>query len=795
MRDGIKKFICIHGHFYQPPRENAWLEEIQNQPSAVPFPNWNERINYECYAPNRAARILDDHGKILSIVNNYEKISFNIGPTLMSWLEEHDISTYREIIEADKRSVEANNGHGNALAQVYNHVIMPLASRAEKELQVHWGIKDFERRYGRRPEGMWLSETAVDTETLEILQRAGILFTVLAPRQAEAIRSPDGAWHTVDEATLDTTRAYQVVLPGGGKIAVFFYNGAVSQKVAFNGLLNDGADFARTLIKETENINTQGLVHIATDGESYGHHHRFGEMALASCILNIEKEDDISLTNYGNYLALFPPEAEVRIRENSSWSCYHGVERWRADCGCNTGEHAGWNQQYRKPLRDALDWLRARLTDLYYQEGKVFKDAHQALLDYIEVILNRDETYVKHFLSTHLKDASGGQSMTAALKLLEMMRHASLMYTSCGWFFDEISGLETTQILQYARRAITHAEYFGLYPEEGFRMRLELCPSNLPEYHDGRKVYEEKVIPSEIRLEQVAMHISVLSIFERIPSQLTLYKFFASHVTFKREVHEQNQLVIGHSVMKSVLTWAEFEYSFCVIYLGEIHIVGYLKPGGEKDDFSTFIEHIRVLFRKGALPELINHLHTYFGAEKFGFNNLFQDEKVNLLRIISKQNIKTAVESFRNIYNSNFNILQEMSATGFPISKGYLAIVSFVINADIMDELSVRGNLNFDKLEKMTADLIKWNVGVEDEERLAFLGEKQVFDQIRLYGQNKNNPIHLEQISRLLDWVNRLNLPINLWQSQNEFYEILKSEQGNGKKEQLQIVSDQLQFS
>jgi alpha-amylase/alpha-mannosidase (GH57 family) len=211
----IKKYICIHGHFYQPPRENAWLNEIQSQPSAAPFTNWNERICYECYAPNSAARILDSNQKILKIVNNYEKISFNIGPTLMSWLEEHQSSVYKEIIEADKLSVKANNGHGNAIAQIYNHLIMPLANDLEKEIQVHWGIKDFEFRYGRKPEGMWLSETAVNTSTLQYLSEAGILFTILAPRQIESIRNPSGEWIPFDESSIDTHQSYKVILPNG----------------------------------------------------------------------------------------------------------------------------------------------------------------------------------------------------------------------------------------------------------------------------------------------------------------------------------------------------------------------------------------------------------------------------------------------------------------------------------------------------------------------------------------------------------------------------------------------------
>ncbi|MFZ1229543.1 MAG: DUF3536 domain-containing protein [Saprospiraceae bacterium] len=770
------KYICIHGHFYQPPRENAWLEEIQNQVSAAPFNNWNERINYECYAPNRAARILNNSGQIREIVNNYENISFNIGPTLISWMEENDMPSYMEIIEADKRSVKSNNGHGNAIAQIYNHIIMPLANAEDKLTQVKWGIYDFESRFGRKPEGMWLSETAVDTATLEVLSSEGILFTILAPRQLAAIRKMgENDWVDINESNIDTTHPYKVLLPSGNQISIFFYDGVISQKVAFDGILNDGEVFANAFIQAGENASDNALINIATDGESYGHHHHYGEMALSSCIEHINKNPNFIITNYGNYLALFPPTFEARIHENSSWSCYHGVERWRSDCGCNTGGHPGWNQQYRKPLRDGLNWLRDELTKVFLSKGTaIFKDLMAAKHDYISVVLNRNTTFVKNFLQKHLKEAFEEELGMNALKLLEMERHANLMFTSCGWFFDEISGLETVQILQYARRAVTHAEYFGATIEHDFRKKLELIPSNLPEFENGRHVYESMVLTSEIRLEQVAMHISVLSIFERVPSEMNLYKFFATNEVFKRESHEPNQLVIGSATMKSTLTWATLNYSFGVLYLGQTHIVGYIKNGKNQLDFNDFMDKVRNLFKNDDLPELINQMHSYFGAERFGFSNLFQDEKINLLKIISKKNLKTAVESFREIYNSNFNILHEMSLTGFPISSGYAAIVAFVLNADLMDELSLKKTINFEKLMSITVMMQKWEVKPEDPERLGLLAEKHIYQQLRLFEQNKN-PTQLENISKILDWVNILSIPINLWQSQNEFYEIIKS--------------------
>ena len=344
------KFICIHGHFYQPPRENAWLEVIELQDSAHPYHDWNERISAECYGPNTASRILDKKGVIKNILNNYSRISFNFGPTLLSWMEINEKETYEAILLADKESAEQFGGHGSAIAQVYNHLIMPLANRRDKETQIIWGIRDFESRFKRKPEGVWLAETAVDTETLELLAEHNIKFTILAPRQAKATRRLEGEWTPVSDQTVDTRKAYHCNLPSGKQIALFFYDGSISQSVAFNGLLNDGKRFADDLLSSfNETDSGQQLVHVATDGETYGHHHKHGEMALAFCLNQIDKDLCVGLTNYAQFLELFPINEEAQIIEDSSWSCVHGIERWRSDCGCNSGGHPGWHQRWRKP--------------------------------------------------------------------------------------------------------------------------------------------------------------------------------------------------------------------------------------------------------------------------------------------------------------------------------------------------------------------------------------------------------------------------------------------------------------
>ncbi|HKP87794.1 MAG TPA: DUF3536 domain-containing protein, partial [Blastocatellia bacterium] len=398
----MNRYVCIHGHFYQPPRENPWLEEVELQDSAYPYHDWNERITAECYAPNAASRILSADKKIVGIVNNYSKISFNFGPTLLSWMQRHTPDVHDAIIEADRESRRNFSGHGSAIAQVYNHMIMPLANARDKRTQVIWGITDFEHRFGRRPEGMWLAETAVDTETLEVLAEQEILFTILAPRQAGRVRRIGKRWRDVSGSRVDPRMPYLCRLPSGKTINLFFYDGPISQDIAFGGLLASGETFASRLLGTfVADRQEPQLVHIATDGETYGHHHRFGEMALSYCLHHIESNDLAKLTVYGEYLEKFPPTHEVEIIENTSWSCAHGVARWGSNCGCNTGR-AGWSQEWRAPLRQALDWLRDELATVYEKTvSEHLRDPWQARNDYLNIILDRGLENVAAFFSRY----------------------------------------------------------------------------------------------------------------------------------------------------------------------------------------------------------------------------------------------------------------------------------------------------------------------------------------------------------------------------------------------------------
>jgi alpha-amylase/alpha-mannosidase (GH57 family) len=462
------KFVCIHCHFYQPPRENPWLEQIELQDSAYPYHDWNARISAECYGPNLAARILDNEQRITRIVNNYSKISFNFGPTLLSWAEEHSPDLYRGLQEADKQSQRNFSGHGSATAQAYNHMILPLANSRDKKTQIRWGFEDFVRRFGRLPEGMWLPETAVDLESLDLMAQAGVQYTILAPHQAKAMRplgDSGAAWQDATGAKIDPTRCYSLTTPSGRTINIFFYDGPVSQAVAFEKLLDNGEKFANRLLGALPTAPSgPQLVHIATDGETYGHHHRHGEMALAYALEHIENKKLAKLTNYGEFLERNPPQWEAQIYENTAWSCVHGVERWRSNCGCNSGR-LGWTQEWRKPLREALDWLRDEVAPLFEKSAaKYVRDPWAARDAYISVVLDRSPAARERFGEEHFARKLGDDEQVSVWKLMEMQRHAMLMYTSCGWFFDDLSGIETIQVIQYAGRVVQLAEQLLMFP-------------------------------------------------------------------------------------------------------------------------------------------------------------------------------------------------------------------------------------------------------------------------------------------------------------------------------------------
>ena len=486
------RHFCIHGHFYQPPREDPWLGRILIEPSAAPMRHWNERIVAESYGPMGWAHRIGGDGRISEICNCYEWISFNVGPTLLHWLERNEPGVYARILEADAASLK-RWGHGNAIAQIYHHVIMPLASPLDKQLEVSWAVSDFEKRFGRKPEGMWLAESAVDAATLQVLADAGIAFVILSPHQAREVVGPDGVTTPVFGGNFDVTRPYRVELPSGASMAVFFYHGALSQAVAFDRLLENGENFWNRINAGAGG----GLLTLATDGETYGHHFRFGEMALAYVLAQgREERNGLGLTNPGAYLAANVPTHRAVLHEPSSWSCAHGVERWRSDCGCKDGGHPDWNQRWRSPLRKALADAKAALDEHFYGKGKsCFTDPRAALIQYGRVLADNGagEAYAKEFISG---DAAAANT---AWKLLTMQEQALAAFASCAWFFDDISRIEPVNAMTFMWRAMELAlQTGGPDLRDGFRGTLAGAVSNKPEEGTGADILRNRVLPRQM---------------------------------------------------------------------------------------------------------------------------------------------------------------------------------------------------------------------------------------------------------------------------------------------------------
>ncbi len=769
-----ERFICIHGHFYQPPRENPWLESVEIQESARPFHDWNERVLAECYSPNAASRILEGDGKIREIVNNYASISFNFGPTLLTWIEQASPAVYQSILEADKIGRERFNGHGPAIAQVYNHLIMPLASRRDKEAQVLWGIEDFEKRFGRKPEGMWLSETAVNIESLEVLAENDIRFVILAPHQAKRVRHPGSQeWFSVEGSRIDPTVPYWCNLPTGRKIAIFFYDGPVSQELAFGNLLENGDRFKDRLMNLfPPDDDVPRLVHIATDGETYGHHHFKSEMALAYCLHLIEATGQAQLTVYGDFLERFPPKGEVEIIENSSWSCVHGIERWRSDCGCNSGMHQGWDQKWRAPLRESLDWLKERLDDLFQASGKgLFKDPWAARNAYISIILNRSEDNIMRFL----REVSGRELNTeerlVSLRLLEMQRHAMLMFTSCGWFFDEISGIEGTQVLRYAARAIQLAEELGVHLEKEFQERLASVPTNIEEYRNGGQIYELFVKPSRIDLMRVAAHYAIFALFQEDLQRININRFSVNVDRFKLFKKQSARMAVGRARFISVITLEEKVMSFGAIHLGEHNVACGLREFLSDAAFEEMERELSEAFNRGETFDLVLLLDRHFGNHNFSLWHLFRDQQWQVLGTLFEKELEDIWRKSREEWGKQSSLIRFAREVRMPLPRPLRASLEMTFNHDILSCLTEA----FPNLEKL-GEAISTMKDLEleyDAETISVAAGAKILALLQ-EAPLPWNPDFLHKLRMLVNTLNETEIDIDLWMAQNLVFECWK---------------------
>lgn len=777
-----EKDVCIHGHFYQPPRENPWLEEVEIQESAYPYHDWNERVTAECYAPNSVSRIMDNQWRIIGLVNNYSKISFNFGPTLLYWLVNHSPDVYQSILDADNESSKTFSGHGSAIAQVYNHMIMPLANRRDKNTQVKWAIADFKIRFKRLPEGMWLPETAVDTETLEVLAENNIKFTILSPHQAAKIKKiGENEWTDVSDDRIEPRRVYICKLPSGKSINLFFYDKRTAIDIAFGSLLENGEAFAKRLNDAFNDSSEENrLVSVASDGELYGHHHPHGDMTLAYCLYYLSANNLAKITNFGEFLEKNPAQYEVQIVENSSWSCAHGVERWRSDCGDNTGTKPGWKQTWRKPLRDAMNWLRDQLAQPFENgAGEYLQNPWQARDRYIDVILDRSPENMEHFMSELAIRSLNNDQKRRVIKLLEMQRQVMLIFTSCGWFFDEISGIETVQVMMYAARAIQLAnELLGLNLEADYLKMLQEAQSNIPEFGNGAKVYEMFVKPSAIDLVQVAAQYTMLSLFSREkqsmikkqPEERKQCCFTIIEEEMVKREKGDKRLSICKLRVHSDVTWDEETASCVALWLGNENVVCGARSNVSENDYESMKREILPAFEKGPDASTVVLMTKFFGEKTYTLKNMFKDDRQQIINFIVQGSLKKAEELFETVYKEDAVTMQFMNDLRMPLPRAFRAAANVVVNADITRRLSSE-KIDIEALSQIVSDA-RLRGAEFDTELLGVKACDRIATELQDIQKVPADVKRIEDIEKLVRLVRSMPLKLDFWKSQNTAFKL-----------------------
>ena len=798
-------FVAIHGHFYQPPRENPWLEIIETEESAHPFHDWNERISFECYRPNAYARTLDNRGKILDIINNYSSISFNFGPTLLPWLEKNFPSVYEKILEADRESLK-KLGHGNAIAQIYDHLIMPLAIDRDKETEVLWGMADFEKRFHRKPEAMWLPETAVNTSTLRVLVKYGMSFLILSPFQALRV-SPFGGkkWTDVSQGRIDTTQPYRCFIKdsSGRKlldrfIDIFFYNGTISKEIAFGDLLRDGNAFISRFTQfNQESKGRPQLIHIATDGETYGHHKKFGDMALAYALDKGFPSRGLEVINYGAFLKRFPPVYEVEIDEGpkgegTSWSCAHGVGRWKEDCGCSTGGRPGWNQKWRKPLREALDLLRDELRLVFEKEGqKIFKDAWEARNGYIEIILDRSSRRIKSFFERYgLKDIHEKERIRG-LKLLEMQRHALQMYTSCGWFFADLAGLETIIVLQRAARAIQLGEELtGQGIEEKFVQLLSEAKSNLPEMGKGDQVYQHLVKPRRVTTHNVVNHFAISSLFDGGDGEKRIFSYRVEKIHYEKLGNEEALLVMGQVRVTSDIIPEPKEFLFGLIPSEKEVFRTWVSERNGDLRFDVLKEKAREGFGKGR-EEMAKVLTMLLGSEIFTIQDTFKEERQAIFQKLIQKEFEEHCQIYADLFDRTKQVVEALSREGLEIPFEIRVAAEVTLSDRLFKEMkglkrNFKETIGRKRIDQIVEKAKEHGYHLRKEKSLSVLNEI-LMEKLNVLQESKGSDLsrqseQVEEVMQLLDSAKKWDFEISLGEAQNLMGQMLEECFGNLEK-------------
>ena len=805
-------YLVIHGHFYQPPRENPWTQHIPFQESAAPYHNWNERITSECYNPNTRSRVIDSTGKISSVVNNFAHINFNIGPTLFSWIEKYHPETYRRIREADRKSCEKYGGHGNAIAQVYNHIILPLANTRDKLTQIRWAKHEFWHRYGRKPESIWLAETAVNQETVECLINEGIKYIILSPTQAQEVRKiGEQDWSDVNQNSIDTTQSYRIFSeassqssthgkrrfkkrwyrslvpfstrqlhyrdklklnyrniylrkthnpdiflkkrkfrqrkPQARYLDVFFYDGQLSTEISFHHLLRDASAFARRLHETSwKSSAPHVLIHVSTDGEIYGHHEPFADMCLAYAIQKEFPALGIEMTNYGSYLERYPSTMEVALKrggetdEGTAWSCSHGVGRWYRDCGCSIGNVAEWNQQWRTPLRKGFDVLRDTLAEMFeYFLRDLLHSPWKAWDQYIECLLNPVDEAIDSFLEKHQKRPLNEIEQSLVLRLMEAQKYSMYTYTSCGWFFDDVSGIEVVQNMRYAARAIQLVEdlflqrischpdpkskaWFASQSLEALMLtEFEHAHSNIPEAGTAKDIYLHYAKPDMYTPERAANQWLLEKLFERVfhrasiasaltasGSQIYIYTLYSiiweinrhsmspiSSGPLSGELEDdltqgghgvqQNTLCSGEVQVCDMTTRQTWKLLFITFMKRSDQPVSYIKRMRQEGDRKTFQSFLAPYISQQnqafliSLQQFEQDLHKE-GFTAYGLSDLYEEDRERLFYIMVQRGAQRLEQHLQSIYEESRKFLAGLATLRIGIPPELRTAIEFSLS-------------------------------------------------------------------------------------------------------------------
>jgi alpha-amylase/alpha-mannosidase (GH57 family) len=686
--------LVIHGHFYQPPRENPWTEVIEPEPSAQPFHDWNERIYQECYRANGNARIVSSGGRMEAIENNYLFLSFNFGPTLLSWMQLQHPRGFERIMEADKESVALRGGHGNAIAQGYNHCILPLCNERDCVTQIRWGLREFRHRYGREAESMWLPETACNDAVLGRCIDEGLRYIILAPSQCGRVRPIGGKeWTLTEGGNVDPGRAYRYThKDGSGRtIVLFFYDGPIARSLAFGEGLRSSQELIG-VISRAEKGDTR-IVNVATDGESYGHHTKWGDRTLAYALKHEASAQDYLITNYGEYLDRCPPVWEAEIKsgpdgEGTAWSCAHGVGRWIRDCGCQTGAKEGWNQAWRTPLRKALDELRDYAVTCF-EEGasSLLRNPWAARNEFIAVLLDPSHDSRSRFLALHAARPLSEAEQVRALAMLDMQRQAMLMYTSCGWFFNEISGIETVQILKYACRLMDDLSELGYKPpRKEFLAILGQAQSNIPEMGNGADIFRSLVEPSKVGLDRLSAHLAISSLVEEPePGNFGCHDF--QFLNVRKDHLGKTSLSTGRIRLENRLTGRLYDCMFAAAHLGGIDFHCCIANYDSEEALEESARRVAAEFRKGLIPPLLRAMREEFGVREFGLENLLAGQRERIAKAVFAHLIQDLSEEYRHVYQENRRYLEMFQAAGFSLPPELRTAAEYTLSRQFEEEI------------------------------------------------------------------------------------------------------------